>query len=123
MTNRIERYPLIQDVISGYRRPGIGPVMGTPLWERSAAPRQPVVLQRPEIPRTRLSISALSTAERAVLRRVAATVAVELDSAERLHSSPMRQTSQSILAATAAEDVDRLRRRAREVIEEHRTVL
>ncbi len=55
-----------------------------------------------------------------MLRRVAPALAVDLDQAERLHSSPMRQTSMSILASTAAENVDRLRRQARAVIEEHR---
>lgn len=120
MTNRVERYPLIQDVINGYGRLGAVPVMGTPLWERPQAPRPPLIVQRPEIPRTRLSISALSAGERTVLRRVAPALAVDLDQAERLHSSPMRQTSMSILASTAAENVDRLRRQARAVIEEHR---
>ena len=119
MTRQVERYPLIDDIINGYRRFSTTRVMDTPLWERHEAPRPSLAPRRPEIPHTRLSNPALSTGERLVLRRVAPAVATDLDQAERLHSSPMRQTSRSISAAVAAEDVDRLRRRAREVIGEH----
>jgi hypothetical protein len=116
MMNRVERHPLIDDVIGRHRRPGTGPVIGTPLWDRGEAPRPPLDRKRPEIPRTGLSIPALSTGELRSLRSVAPSVATDLGLAERLHSSPLRQTSRSILAATAADDVDRLRRQARELI-------
>lgn len=97
--------------------------METPLRERHEAPRPILAPRRPEVPRTGLSIPALSTEERMLLRSVAPTVVADLDQAERLHSSPMQQTSRSIPAATAAENVDRLRRRARAVIAEHRAAL
>ena len=123
MTRQVERYPLIEDIINGYRRFSTGRVMDAPLRERHEAPRPSLAPRRPEVPHTGLSIPALSTGERMVLRSVAPTVAADLDQAERLHSSPMRQTSQSIPAGTTAETVDRLRRRAREVIGEHRAAL
>ena len=118
MTRQVDRYPLIEDIISGYRRLGATRLIDTPLWAEDAPARPSVSPPRPEIPRTGLSSRALSTAERSVLRRVAPTVAVDLDSAERLHGSPMMQTSRSIPAATAAEAVDRLRLRARELMGE-----
>ena len=123
MTRQVEPYPLIEDIINGYRRFSTTRVMDTPLWERHEAPRPSLAPRRPEVPHTRLSIPALSTQERMVLRSVAPTVVADLDQAERLHSSPMRQTTQSIPAGTTAENVDRLRRRAREVIGEHRPAL
>ena len=119
MSRPVERYPHIEDIISGYRRSGVTRVTDASPWERDEAPRTSPATKRPEVPHTGLSTPALSTGERLVLRRVAPAVATDLDQAERLHSSPMRQTSRSISAAVAAEDVDRLRRRAREVIGEH----
>jgi len=123
MTRQVEPYPLIEDIINGYRRFSTTRVMDTPLWERHEAPRPSLAPRRPEVPHTRLSIPALSTRERMILRSVAPTVVADLDQAERLHSSPMRRTTQSIPAGTTAENVDRLRRRAREVIGEHRPAL
>lgn len=119
MSRQVERYPLIEDIISGYRRSGTTRVTDASRWERHEAPRTSPAVTRPEGPHTALSTPALSTGERIVLRRVAPAVATDLDQAERLHSSPMRQTSRSISAEVAAKDVDRLRRRAREVIGEH----
>jgi hypothetical protein len=116
MTRRLERHPLIEDIISGHRQFSALPAMELPLAERQETPRSSPAPHRPEVPRTGLSVPALSTGERAVLRSASPTVAADLTQAERLHSSPMQRTSRSILAATTADDVDRLRRRAREVI-------
>ena|SRR5579872_2583820 len=123
MTRQAQPYPLIEDIINGYRRFSTGGVTDAPLWERHEAPRPSPAPRRPEVPRTGLSIPALSTGERMLLRSMAPTVVADLDQAERLHSSPMQQTSRSIPAGTAAENVDRLRRRARAVIAEHRAAL
>ena len=123
MSRQVERYPLIEDIISGYRRSGTPRVTDASRRERQETPRTSPATKRPEVPHTGLSTPALSTGERIVLRRVAPAVATDLDQAERLHSSPMRQTSRSIPAEVAAEDVDRLRRRAREVIGEHRAAV
>ena len=118
MTRPVERYLPIQDIIGDYRPLHTERVIDT--WERDDAPRPSLAQQRPEVPHTGLSMPALSTGERSRLRKAAPTVAADLDLAERLHSSPMRQTSRGIPAGTAADDVDRLRRRAREVIGDHR---
>jgi hypothetical protein len=80
------------------------------------------MLPRSEAPHTGLTVPALSTRERAALRTLAPTLDAELGEAERLRSSPMRQTSRSIMPATAASEVDRLRRLARQVIEERAPV-
>jgi hypothetical protein len=123
MTRQFEGYPLIDDIINGYRRFSAERLIATQLRERHEAPRPSLAPRRPEVPHTGLSIPALSPGERVVLRRLAPTMVADLDQAERLHSSPMRQTSQSIPAGTTAGKVDRLRRRAREVIGEHRAAL
>lgn len=123
MTRHVERYPLIEDIISGYQRFGTARVLDTPLREGPVAPRPTQAPKRPEVPHTGLSVRALTSGELIALRRMAPTLAAELDQAERLRSSPMRQTSRSIPAGSAAEDVDRLRRRAREVIGEQRATV
>ena len=119
MTRRVD--PLIQDIINGYHL-DTERMRDARLREHPEATRLSLSPPRPEVPHTGLSSRALSTGERTALRSAAPTVAVDLDHAERLHSSPMRQTSQGIPAARAADDVDRLRRQAREVICEHRAV-
>ncbi len=73
---------------------------------------------RPEAPRTGRSISALTPRERTALRSIAPAVAAALIHAERLHSSPFQRTSGGSSAAAAATEVDRLRRQARQLLEQ-----
>jgi hypothetical protein len=71
-------------------------------------------LGRPLMAATGLRTSALSTTERATLTVIAAALAAELLRAERLHVSPVLQLNRGVSGTTAANEVDRVRREARE---------